>query len=141
MRFNQSPLDKLGFVSGLRATGKTVMMVGDGLNDAGALRQADVGVAVVEKAGVFSPASDIIAEARQVPHLWRVLRFARRAERVVKALFVVSALYNVVGVGIAATGLLSPVICAILMPVSSITVVALAWAVTSLAARRTGLDT
>jgi Cu+-exporting ATPase len=136
LRFNQTPFDKLAFVSQLRAEGYTVMMVGDGLNDAGALRQADVGVAVVEKIGAFSPASDVIADGERVHELGRVLRFGRRAEQVVKLNFVVSALYNVVGVGIAASGLLSPVICAILMPLSSITVVTLAWGVTTLAARR-----
>ena len=63
LHFNQSPLDKLGFISRLQDSGKTVMMVGDGLNDAGALKQSDVGVAVVEKAGAFSPASDVIMAA------------------------------------------------------------------------------
>ena len=139
LRFNQTPFDKLTTISRLRKDGETVMMVGDGLNDAGALREADVGVAVVEKIGAFSPASDVIADGGRVRELGRVLRFARRAEWVVKLSFVVSALYNVVGVSIAATGLLSPVICAILMPLSSITVVTIAWGATTLAARRGGL--
>src|SRR6185369_15367409 len=67
--FNQSPLDKLGFIQTLQNSGKVVLMVGDGLNDAGALKQSDIGAAVVEKVGTFSPASDIILEAGQVPHL------------------------------------------------------------------------
>jgi Cu+-exporting ATPase len=123
MHFDQSPLDKLRFIRSLQERGKTVMMVGDGLNDAGALRQSDVGVAVVEKVGAFSPASDVILEAGQVPRLSEILRLARRATRIVRWGFGISALYNALGITIAAMGLLSPVICAILMPLSSISVV------------------
>jgi Cu+-exporting ATPase len=139
--FNQSPLEKLAFIEELRKRGKTVMMVGDGLNDAGALKQSDVGVAVVEKVGVFSPASDIILEANQVTQLGRILRFARASTRIVRASFVVSAVYNLVGIGIASAGILSPLICAVLMPLSSLTVVLFACGLTGWAARRVGLGT
>ncbi|HWI58021.1 MAG TPA: heavy metal translocating P-type ATPase metal-binding domain-containing protein, partial [Bacillota bacterium] len=121
--FNQSPLDKLGFIRTLQASGKTVMMVGDGLNDAGALSQSDVGVAVVEKVGAFSPASDIILEAGQVTQVGNILAMARQTTRVVRLSFGISALYNLVGISIAAAGILSPVVCAILMPLSSVSVV------------------
>jgi Cu+-exporting ATPase len=137
--FNQSPLDKLAFIEELRKRGKSVMMVGDGLNDAGALKQSDVGVAVVEKIGVFSPASDIILEASQVTQLGRILRFARASTRIVRASFAVSAVYNLVGISIASAGILSPLICAVLMPVSSLTVVLFACGLTGWAARRVGL--
>ena len=123
LKFNQSPADKLNFVRELQARGRKVMMVGDGLNDAGALKQAEVGVAVVEQIGIFSPASDVILDAAELPSLARVLAFSRDAARVVRAGFVISALYNLVGVSIAAAGLLSPIVCAILMPLSSATVV------------------
>ncbi|MBI3414143.1 MAG: heavy metal translocating P-type ATPase metal-binding domain-containing protein [Verrucomicrobia bacterium] len=138
LRFNQSPLNKLGFIRELQSAGRTVMMVGDGLNDAGALRQSDVGVAVVENIGAFSPASDIIMAAGMVPRLQEVLRFAKNSVRVVRWSFVISSLYNVVGLSIAATGNLSPIVCAILMPVSSMTVVAFACAATEWAGRRLG---
>ena len=131
LRFNQSPADKLNFIRELQARGRRVMMVGDGLNDAGALKQADVGVAVVEQIGVFSPASDVILDAEQLPQLARVLAYARAAARVVRAGFLISALYNLAGVGIAAAGLLAPIVCAILMPVSSITVVVFAGGATA----------
>ena len=91
LHFNQSPLDKLGFIRRLQESGKTVMMVGDGLNDAGALKQSDVGVAVVEKVGAFSPASDVILAAGQVPRLSRILALARRATQIVRLSFGISA--------------------------------------------------
>jgi P-type Cu+ transporter len=139
LHFNQSPLDKLGFISRLQESGKTVMMVGDGLNDAGAFKQSDVGVAVVEKVGAFSPASDVILVASQVPRFSRILDLSRRATQIVRLSFGISFLYNAFGISIAAAGILSPVICAILMPLSSVSVVLFACGATHLAARRAGL--
>jgi Cu+-exporting ATPase len=140
LHFNQGPLHKLNFIRRLQAPGKTVMMVGDGLNDAGALRQSDVGVAVVESIGAFSPASDVIMSAGMVPRLPDVLRFAKSSVRVVRLSFLISAIYNVVGVSIAARGLLSPVLCAILMPLSSVTVVGCACGLTTRLGRRMDLE-
>lgn len=139
LHFDQSPKDKLTFVRRLQGRGRTVMMVGDGLNDAGALRQSDVGVAVVEGIGRFSPASDIIVEASAVPWLGRVADFSKRTTAVVRAGFAISAAYNAGGIAIAAGGLLSPVVCAVLMPLSSITVVLVTVGATRWAARQTGL--
>ncbi len=135
LHFNQSPLNKLGFIRELQQRGRTVMMVGDGLNDAGALQQSDVGVAVVENVSAFSPASDVIAASSTVPRLGAVLKFAKDTVRVVRAAFLVSAAYNVIGVAIAASGRLSPVVCAVLMPLSSVTVVAFACGATTWALR------
>ncbi len=139
LHFNQSPLDKLGFIRRLQESGKMVMMVGDGLNDAGALKQSDVGVAVVEKVGAFSPASDAILAASQVPRLSRILTLARRATQIVRLSFGISFLYNAIGISIAAAGVLSPIICAILMPLSSVSVVLFACGATRLAAKQAGL--
>jgi len=139
LHFNQSPLDKLGFIRRLQESGKMVMMVGDGLNDAGALKQSDVGVAVVENVGAFSPASDVILAAGQVPRLPRILALARRATQIVRLSFGLSFLYNAAGISIAAAGILSPLISAILMPLSSVSVVLFACGATRLAAKRVGL--
>lgn len=139
LHFNQSPLEKLSFIEGLQQSGRHVMMVGDGLNDAGALRQSHVGVAVVENVSAFSPASDIIIEARMVPRLAAVLKFCRGTVRVVWLSILLSSLYNAVGLAIAASGRLSPIVCAILMPISSVSVVAFACGATSWLAKRSGL--
>ena len=140
LKFNQSPVDKLEFIRELQQRGRRVMMVGDGLNDAGALKQADVGVAVVEQAGVFSPASDVILDAAQLPRLAQVLSFSRQAGRIVRTGFGISALYNLFGISIAAAGLLSPVVCAILMPLSSATVVLFACGTTAWLGRKLMVD-
>ena len=126
LHFNQSPMDKLRHIQALQAGGSRVMMVGDGLNDAGALKQSDIGVAVADDVHAFSPASDVILEATRVPQLSRILTYARASVNVVRACLVVSVAYNLAGIAIAAQGLMSPVVCAVLMPISSITVVALA---------------
>lgn len=140
LHFNQSPMNKLGFVESLQQSGQTVMMVGDGLNDAGALRQSDVGVAVVEDIGAFSPASDVIMKASLVPQTAVLLGFSKSVVRVVRVSFIISTLYNVVGVAIAATGHLSPIVCAILMPLSSVSVVGFACGATNWLGRRSRLD-
>ena len=140
LNFNQSPAEKLGFVRALQAEGQTVMMVGDGLNDAGALKQSDVGVAVVEKIGAFSPASDIIIAADKVGILHGLLAFSKGSVRIVRLSFLLSTLYNVVGIAIAAQGLLAPIVCAVLMPLSSISVVFFACGATAWQARRAGIS-
>jgi Cu+-exporting ATPase len=139
LHFDLSPRDKLDWVRGMRKSGRRVMMVGDGLNDAGALREAEVGVAVVEGTGKFSPASDVILAAERVVDLGSVLDYGRRVASAVRTGFIISAAYNVVGVGIAAAGWLSPLVCAVLMPLSSVSVVAFAMAATRRAAGRSGL--
>lgn len=138
LRFGQSPMDKLEFVQAKQEAGHTVMMVGDGLNDAGALRRSDVGVAVVEDLGMFSPASEMILEAGRLRRLPTVLDYAKGAVQIVYFCIGVSCLYNLVGVSLAARGVLAPWICAVLMPASSISVVALASGLTAWLAKRKG---
>jgi P-type Cu+ transporter len=140
MRFQQSPADKLRFIEELRRAGRHVLMVGDGLNDAGALKAADVGVSVSEDINTFSPACDAILSAEQFHHLDRFLRFAKLAVAVVLASFAISITYNVVGLSFAVTGRLSPLVSAILMPVSSVTVVAFTTVATRYHARRLRLS-
>lgn len=140
LHFQQSPVDKLNFIKDLRESGDTVMMVGDGLNDAGALKQSDVGVAVVEKIGTFSPASDVILQARKIPRLEEILEFARASTRILRVGLAISAAYNIAGVSVAAAGVLSPLLCAILMPLSSISVILFACGMTAWAGRKVGCE-
>jgi P-type Cu+ transporter len=136
--FNQSPHDKLERVDALRGKGKRVLMVGDGLNDAGALRAADVGIAVSEDAFGFTPASDAILDASQMSRINQFLVFSKRSVNIVYLGFAISGLYNLIGLGFAVRGQLSPLVSAILMPASSISVVLLSSLATRYQARRSG---
>jgi Cu+-exporting ATPase len=134
LRFHQSPTDKFQAIQSLQSQGG-VMMVGDGLNDTGALAQSDVGVAVAEDASAFTPASDIIMGGDQLTQLEPALRYALSARAIVYWGFRISLAYNLIGLFFAMTGQLAPVVCAILMPLSSISVVAFATAATAWKAR------
>lgn len=126
LRFNASPQEKLDYIRELQAQGKKVLMIGDGLNDAGALKQADVGMAVSDHSARFTPASDAIIDGGELYKLHRFIDYARSAKTIVTIGFIVSILYNFIGLSFAASASLSPLVAAILMPASSITLVSLA---------------
>ncbi|HEY8935669.1 MAG TPA: heavy metal translocating P-type ATPase metal-binding domain-containing protein [Cyclobacteriaceae bacterium] len=121
--FNQSPHDKLAFIQQLQAQGKKVLMVGDGLNDAGALKQSDVGIAVTDNTAIFTPACDGILQGDQLNSLDHFIDLAKCSTQILKIAFAISFMYNAVALGFAVSGHLTPLVAAILMPVSSISVV------------------
>lgn len=124
--FEQQPLQKKGFVDQLQASGNYVLMVGDGLNDAGALNSAFVGIALSEDLVRFTPASDAILKAQNLSHLSQYFRFIRDGKKFLKICFAFSICYNLTGIGFAVSGALTPFVATVLMPLSSITVVSLA---------------
>jgi len=139
LSFNQSPHEKLEYIRAMQESGKRVMMFGDGLNDAGALRQSDVGIAVTEDVNSFSPASDAILDSGKFGIINKFISLAGSTRRVVMISFAISILYNIVGMSIAAQGILEPLYAAILMPLSSISVVLFTTLSVKLSARRLGL--
>lgn len=122
--FSQSPQAKLEYIQSLQEKhGRKVMMVGDGLNDAGALKQSNVGVAVAEDMNSFSPSCDAILGSQSFSLLPRFIKMSKRGANLVKTAFIISFSYNVIGLSFAVSGNLEPVVAAILMPISSISIV------------------
>jgi Cu+-exporting ATPase len=114
-------------------------MLGDGLNDAGALAQSDVGIAVTENISYFSPACDAILDAESFDKISSFLNFSKISIKIIYLSFIISFLYNIVGLTFAIEGMLSPIVAAILMPLSSISVVSFATLATNFMAKRKGL--
>lgn len=139
LNFNQSPADKLNYIKQLQENNRQVIMIGDGLNDAGALKQSDVGIAVSDDVNNFSPACDAIIDGSKFNDLTTFIQFAKAGKRIIIASFGVSLIYNSIGLGLAVQGTLSPVMAAILMPLSSISIVLFTTGLSNLIAKRKGL--
>lgn len=135
LNFEQTPQNKMDFIKTLQDNDHYVLMAGDGLNDAGAFMQSNVAVSVADDIYHFSPASDIIIEAEKFHTINKVIRFSKQSLKIVKISFVISFLYNLFGLIYALSGTMSPVFAAILMPISSVSIVAIAIFGTNLVAR------
>jgi Cu+-exporting ATPase len=135
--FNQSPADKLDYIKNLEASGKKVMMLGDGLNDAGALKQSTVGISISEDINSFSPSCDGILDAKSFKAIPNFLKLSHKTMFFVKIAFIISFLYNIIGLSFAVSGYLQPVVAAILMPISSISVLIFATVSTRVADKLT----
>jgi len=138
--FNQTPEQKLRYIKELQQQNEKVAMIGDGLNDAGALKQSNVGISISEDINTFSPACDAILDAEVFEKLPLFFKYAKTSINIVIASFIISFLYNIVGLSFAVQGLMSPVLAAILMPLSSITVVVFVTVATNLSAKLMKVD-
>lgn len=123
LQFRQSPMDKKTFVQELQQSGHGVIMVGDGLNDAGALRQSNAGIVVTEDLNNFTPASDVVLDARRFDKLPETMTILKKTKGVLYFMYAMAIVYNIIGLFFAVQGLLSPIVAAILMPSSSISMV------------------
>jgi Cu+-exporting ATPase len=139
LNFHQSPNDKLEYIEKLQKSGGKVLMFGDGLNDAGALQQSNVGISVSDNVYQFSPACDGILDAGHFKDIPRIMTLSKYGKKALRVNFIFSLLYNVVGLSIAASGLMSPIVAAILMPLSSVTVAVLSFTQINFKSKKLGL--
>lgn len=126
IHFHQTPQSKMEYVDSLMKESKKVLMIGDGLNDIGALNRSTVGIAISEDISQFSPAADAIIDAKSLIKLKELLSIAKLSKRLLAVCLFFSIIYNVIGLSFALQGELSPLIAAILMPISSVTIVFIA---------------
>ena len=133
--FNQKPEQKLQYIEQLQKNSRNVMMVGDGLNDAGALAQSNIGIVISENVNVFSPACDGIVDASKFESIGFLMNYSKNAMKTIYMSFGLSLLYNIVGLSYAVTGELAPVVAAIIMPLSTITIVSFVTIMSNLFAR------
>lgn len=136
LHFNCQPIQKLEFVNQLQNQNHPVMMVGDGLNDAGALKQSDVGIALTDEISNFTPACDAVLDAGELEKLPIFLRFTKKCVQVIHGSFCISLVYNIIGLSFAVQGTMSPLVAAILMPLSSVTVVSFTTGMTNIFGKR-----
>jgi len=134
--FNQSPEDKMNYILKNQTSENSILMIGDGINDAGALKASNIGISLTEDIHSFSPACDGILAADSFPLIPKLLAFSKASVTIVKVGFIISFLYNLFGITLAMNGVLSPLTSAILMPISSLTIVIFSTGITSLTARK-----
>jgi len=140
LHFEQKPIDKLRYIESLQQKGQRVMMIGDGLNDAGALQQSNVGITLADDINNFTPSCDAILDAKKIAILPSLLKLAKASGWVMGFSFFVSIVYNIIGLYFAMQGLLQPVAAAILMPCSTISIVLITTGMSSLLAWKSGLS-
>jgi Cu2+-exporting ATPase len=119
---NETPISKAAFVTNLQLQGRNVLMIGDGLNDTAALTSANVSISPSSALDAARVASDIVFLGARLDNLVGVVHLAHQSQRRIRENFQIASLYNVIAVPIAIAGLATPLIAALAMSLSSITV-------------------
>ncbi len=130
LHFHYGPDEKGHYITTLQNQGKKVLFAGDGLNDTGALALADLGLAVNDSGSGLLPPCDGMVKGNALPTLPVLLFMGKRAVRLTHFSLAISLSYNVIGLAFAVSGNLHPIVAAILMPASSLSVVGFALATT-----------
>ncbi len=133
-----SPLDKVALVESMQAGGRHVLFVGDGLNDSAALARADAGLALATGASLSLEAATGRLMGGDLSAVPAAIATCRATMRAVRTNLLFAAGYNLIGVTLAASGVLHPVVAALLMLASSVTVTTRALAATKPTAGATG---
>ena len=141
LNFNQMPEQKTAYIQNLQQSGKSVMMIGDGLNDANAFEQSDVGMAVIENENNFLPACDVIMLTESLSKVTSLMLYIRHSRTILYITFAISIIYNLIGLSFAMRGQLIPVVAAILMPISTVSVVGLSYLLSRYLAIKSKLKT
>ena len=139
LNFNCLPEEKTDYVADLQLAGKTVLMVGDGLNDMNAFEKSDVGLAVIDDEHHFLPACDVIVHAKRLVSLPSIMAFIKKSRLILFITFGVSILYNLIGLSYAVQGALTPLVAAVLMPISTVSIVGLSFFLSRWYAKRYGI--
>lgn len=134
--FEQRPIDKLDYIANLQKRGQKVLMVGDGLNDAGALQQSNVGITLAADVNNFTPSCDAILDAKKFAQFPGLLKLAKSGRSIINITFAISIIYNIIGLTISMQGLMNPLFAAILMPASTLTIVLITTGLSGLMAGR-----
>ena len=139
IRFNQSPHQKLQAISGLQKNRARIIMLGDGLNDAGALKQSDFGIAITDNINNFTPGCDAILKGSSINLLPNFYQLSKEGLKTIKLSFVIAVIYNCIGLYYAVQGALYPLVAAVLMPLSTITIISFTTVATRIYAHKNKL--
>ncbi|MFT7099160.1 MAG: Cu2+-exporting ATPase [Rickettsiales bacterium] len=121
--FEKTPDQKLQFLQKLKKEGKTILMVGDGINDAPSLRLADISISPASASDISKNIADIVFQGEKLDPILQILKTAKKSNRIIKQNLGFALLYNCVAIPFAMMGFIVPLIAALAMSFSSIIVV------------------